>query len=300
MQWQDVLLNSKVVLGSAIVTGFFLPGVAEALNPFIIPLLVVLMSLSMKDVAFRDLNEYDRGDVLRLVGLNYLVLTSLYLVAGLTLLDDVNGSALILLGLMPPAVGIISLTYILKGDLETSFVAEFAGYAVAFIAVPLGSRLLFGEAVSIFEIIKTLAYVLILPFILSRVLRVGEKAFGKLPKEFPKAVFNVCYGATFFAIVGSNRAAIVDNLFTVSVIAAIIVAIRFGMTLVTHNVLKDKCRVPLDVDYMLFSSFKNGGAAIGFTLLLLGPEYTLPLAVNAVIVPFHVVFLEWFSLDVLR
>ncbi|MBU0980667.1 MAG: hypothetical protein KJ709_07710, partial [Nanoarchaeota archaeon] len=45
--------------------------------------------------------------------------------------------------------------------------------------------------------------------------------------------------------------------------------------------------------YVLFSSFKNGGAATAIIFVLFGIRATIPMAISAFMVPFFILYLQW-------
>ena len=114
-----------------------------------------------------------------------------------------------------------------------------------------------------------------------------------LPSDGTKVVFNLTYFLIFYGVIGSQ----VEKLFAkpevALSIALVLIVARLGLGLAIFYSLKHALGWKLSVDYMLFGSFKSGGAALGFTLLIFGPEYIFPFAVNGLIVPLHVIATEY-------
>ena len=293
---KDVLLNSQAMLVLAIISGFLFPDIGSFIGSYMVVVIAMLMTVSMRKVSIRGLTSYQWRDVLGLLAVNYAVLSSVYFLVAWLLFDGVYQSSIILLGLMPPAVGIISLTYLLDGALETSFVAEVFGYALSLFLIPLGMHLSLGDTVSLWSIGKVLVYMIIMPFIVSRGVRWAESNAAVLTEERFKIVFNISYASAFFGSIALNRDRILANPETALWMAAVLLSVRVVMSVMTHSWLKSRLRHPLDVDFVLFSSLKNGGAALGFAVMLFGAEATLPLAVNAAAAATHIVLLESYFL----
>jgi predicted Na+-dependent transporter len=71
---------------------------------------------------------------------------------------------------------------------------------------------------------------------------------------------------------------------------------KFGLAIVIYIGLERKVIKSLDVLFMLFGTMKNGGAAIAITTLLFGLEATVPFAIDGIILPFYIIFMEWLVL----
>ena len=112
---RDALLSTRFMLLLSIVAGFLLPGIGSFLADYIVVFIVVLMTVSMRKISVAGLTSYDWRDVAGLLAANYVLLSTVYFGVAWLFFDGLHRSAVILLGLMPPAVGIISLTYLLDG-----------------------------------------------------------------------------------------------------------------------------------------------------------------------------------------
>ena len=297
---RDVLLNSQAMLVLAILSGFVFSDIGSIVGSYMVFVIAVLMTVSMRKVSITGLTSYEWRDVVGLLAVNYVVLSSAYFLVAWLFFDGVHQSSIILLGLMPPAVGIISLTYLLDGALETSFVAEVIGYALSLVLIPVGMHVSLGDTVSLWSIGEVLVYMIIVPFILSRGVRWTEGNTSFLTEERFKIVFNVSYASAFFGSIALNRDRILANPEVALWMAGVLLSVRLLMSAATHTWLKDRLRHPLDVDFVLFSSLKNGGAALGFAVMLFGAQATLPLAVNAAAAAIHIVLLEYYFLPSVR
>lgn len=300
MWLRDVLLDTRFVLLASIVAAFVFHRVGAVVGEYIVFFIGAVMTISMRKVSLSGLTSYTWRDVSGLLAVNYVGLSAVYFAVAWLFFDGLNQSSIIVLGLMPPAVGVISLTYLLDGEMDTSFVAELAGYGLSLVLIPVGMVVAVGDTVSLWRVVEVLVYMIVVPFVLSRGLRFVDHRVPALSEDRFKALFNVCYGAVFYGSIALNREAIVSNPWMAGFMAAVLLGLRLAVSTGVHLWLKDRLRHPLDVDYVLFSTFKNGGAALGFVVMLFGANAALPLAVNASIVPVHIVFVESVLLPFLR
>ncbi|MBR9676449.1 hypothetical protein GOV05_05565 [Candidatus Woesearchaeota archaeon] len=292
------LTDSKPVFFLSVFLGFILPHGASILKPLVVPLVALMMTISVKDIAFHHIKKSQIKNITRLTIINYFLLTGLFIL--LTLLFVKNPEyqkAMIVLAMMPPAVGIISLTYILNGDTEISFITEFVCYALSILIIPILTLIFFKSTVQPLSILKIMVYVIIIPFILSRLIHYYEHKKKQLSKDVVKAVVNVSYAVSFYIVIGLNRDVVLSSFSKIIPIILILFFLKFVVGTLVYHALRNKMEKRLDVVYVLFSTFKNGGASVAITILLFGVGATLPLAINSIMVPPYIIYLEWLIPD---
>lgn len=299
MRFAWLFRDARALFALSVVAGFVMPGVASSLEPSLLWFGVVLMTATLLDVDVSSFHLRRWSSIASLLALNYGVLTGAYLF-GAWLFSPPYMYGFLFLAVMPPAIGVISLTHVLRGDSTLSFYAECVAYLVSLVLIPLTAWLFLGDAVSVWPVLRVTLFLLVIPVVVSQALRrVLSRRFSEYGGVV-KPVFNVCYAVSFFVVIGVNRDALLGNPWLVLGVAAVLAAVKFGLSSAVHLSLRDKLRRPDDVDAVLFASFKNGGLAVILVLLVVGPAASLPLAVNSLIAPFHIVFLEYALLPVLR
>jgi hypothetical protein len=93
-------------------------------------------------------------------------------------------------------------------------------------------------------------------------------------------------------IIGINR----EYIFNFSEfwnIYLILIFLKFGFGSAIYFIFKSKLKRKDLVPLVLFATFKNGGMAIAFTLLLFGSLATIPFAINGITTPLYIIYLEW-------
>lgn len=299
--FNHISCNTKIVFLGTIILALLLPQLANAMQPLLIPIIIIMLTFSVKNVTFQHLHHGEIKTMVKLVVANYLILTPLYIVmARLFVSDPLYQQAIIILGIMPPAIGILSLTYLLHGNMHISFIAEFIAYLASIVLVPLFGYLALGNSISPARMISIILLVMVLPFALSRILRRIE---GRLPgsshlhDEFSHGIVNVCYAASFYIIIGINRDVFLSSLSSLWDIFFVLILLKFVFgTTIFLLLKKTHMAKSIDVLYTLFATFKNGGAGAAVTILLLGVGATVPFAINGILVALYIVYLEWFIL----
>lgn len=289
MRWSD----PRFAFAFAILFGLLLPSIAARLEPLIVPVLIMMMTLSLAKISTRHAHKHhERRTVVGLVLANYVLASSAYLVLTFLFVPIDYRPALLLLALAPPAIGIIPIARMLKGDIEVGFLAEMIGYIAALFIIPIGTFLLFGTAASPMKVFEIVALIIIAPFVLSRILRRLPFAEQLSSDQVTKPAISIAYAITFSAVIGLNRASMLDPLLLIVIL--VLAVVKLTLTLISWLSTQHVPR-SISVLYMLFASMKNGGIAIAFAVLLFGPASSAALAVNAITVPLHIMLLQHLS-----
>jgi bile acid:Na+ symporter, BASS family len=285
-----LLENSKLVFAGFVLAAFIYPNLADALKYTVIPVLMVMMALSIKDLKWRSVSHPDIKIALRLIATNYILLSgSILLLSYLFITDPVYLSGFILLAAVPPAVAIIPFVYLYKGDVRDSLVGEVAGYLFALLFSPLLVYLLLGESVDIMLLLKILVLLIIVPFFLGPLFR--RLKFSLI--ERPGTIINICYGISIYVFIALNRSTILNEYKSLIPILLVTLFTTFGLAWLIFNTLKLRhVKKSEDIMYVLFGTFKNQNTAATIGLLLIGPAAAMPVAVRALLTPLFIYYLE--------
>lgn len=281
-----LIKNPEVVMITALLLGLFFPDASSVLKPYILPALVMLMTLSLMGVHVPKKEHIEIKEVKRTLLLNFLLLSGLLILASLFVKNEAHRIGLMMIACMPPAVGIIAQSEIIGGDTAFAMIYEVVGYVVSLIYTPLLVFLIFGKTVPPLELIKTMVLLIIIPFILSRVLRYFKVKFDTKPW------MNVVYGYGIYIAVAVGFSSLTESWLTVIPAALVLIVVKLGLTAGVALFCKAK-KVPRKkaIVYTLFSSLKNGNMALGLVILFFAnvPEALIPFAINVMIVPFQLI-----------
>lgn len=291
MWWRNrnVLLILSLVLA--------LPGgqAAPWLEPLVLPALGLVMTLALLEVSgevFRSA-RYLVGPVLVGLALNFGLHGGLVL--GLSTLLPVREqfyTGFVLIAAAPPAVAVVPFTGLLHGDRTFSFLAAIGCYLGALALTPLIAVGLLGTAyIHPFRIFKILLLLILLPLLLSRLLRWARLA----PRLEPwrGALTNWSFALITYTIVGLNRDLFLQQ--PLSLLSPITVALI--STFVLGEVILRVTRFwglrrELAISLVLLGTLKNAALAGGLALNLFDQQTAVPATVCAI---FLIIYFIWLS-----
>lgn len=282
------LENTSLLFSIAVILGLVFPGLAGPFSPAITPLLMIVMCLSMRQMAFsrRDLRSNYKPSLIAFM-LNYVLLTGLVILLAYWLIPDPDYFAgFVFCAAVPPAVAALAYTYLLGGHMKTSLGAEVLGYLLALILTPLITIAFLGSSVNVYVILQMLVVLIIFPLIVSRILiRIPDSYFSG-----SRSIINVCLFVVNYILIGLNQAALVNEFMMLLPLFFIVIVRTFGTGLSVYFISKrlgvEKARA---ISYSLFSSYKNSGIAAAFALVLFSTAATLPAAIGSMIGVFSII-----------
>ena len=270
-----LLKNTQFVIFLGLILGFIIPQFGGSLKAYAIVALLIMNTLSMKDLSFPSLNE-NKKDVLWLVFVAFTIYPILMILLSEFVVSADYRSAMYVMAAMPPAIAVIPLAYLLKGNLKIALPAQFLAHIVTFVFTPAVIFLFLGRSISLYGIFKTLIQLIVVPFILSRIL---YKI--KLKHDF-KIEINLILAYTFYVAVAVSYESIIASWQSLFGLFSIIVLSSFLPLFIGLWVFRDE-EISKKIIFVLFSMQKNTGMALGFVLLFLPPAASIVLSVNAVV-----------------
>lgn len=179
---------------------------------------------------------------------------------------------------MPPAVAVLPLTILLKGDVKKAFLSISWLYMISLLLTPLFTLAFLQRRIDIILLIKFIFLFMLLPFLISRIL-----ARSNSRKERLNIVINLCFFLLAFSIVGKGRDFILFNpdLFLL-IFAAMVIRTFFSGSVVKYvgtRISKWRNIVHLS----LLSSFKNEGLAMLMCISLFPSEVAFISAIPAIV-----------------
>ncbi len=240
--------------------------------------LVIAMTFSMTEISFARISPRAeaRNIALSLV-MSYVVLSGLLLVFATLSTDPAIRAGWVLMAAVPPAVAVIPITSLLKGDTRRSLIALALQYLVGLALVPAIIFAFVGSAVPVGTLTLQTILLLGLPILLSRALRRWPRS-----TEVRPAAVSVSFLFLVTAISGSTRATLSGSPDLV-VLSALSLVRTFGLGLALFAVarLLDASR-ETQVAATTFASFKNLGLAIVLASTVVEPAAALPSIVSLV------------------
>src|SRR4030042_4343239 len=129
-----LLNNSNLLFLMGFLLGLISGGYASSLKEYILPALVLIMSLSTTKITLSELihvRNYIR-DIFIIFIINYLFLSSLILLANYLLIRDHDlYMGFVIMAAIPSAVAVLPFTYLLRGEMMVSLVGSASLYLLA-------------------------------------------------------------------------------------------------------------------------------------------------------------------------
>jgi BASS family bile acid:Na+ symporter len=289
------LKNSNLLFLIAFLLGLFLGGYAPLLKGYILPALILIMSLSTTQISLSELTHVKHyiRDIFFVFVINYLFLSGLILLANHLIIRDHDlYVGFVVMAAIPSAVAVLPFTYLLKGEMTVSLIGSASLYLLALAVAPIISfQLLDVGRVNPFRLIIVLIQLILIPFIVSRLL-LKWRAFHQI-KGNTNILVNLAFFLIIYVVIGMNRSTFLSH-FDVLILVS---SIAFLRTFVSGHLVDLLSRLAgtdrgRRMSYVLFGSFKNLGLAAAITLVLFNERAAIPAAVT---IPFEILFFIWFS-----
>lgn len=276
---KSILYSYGAMALLAMITGVLTGGFPAHTDKITLISLLVIMSLSTREVKFTELKDI-RGhlkDFSVSFLANYLFLTLVLIISAYLIFDDIKIiQGLVVFALVPSAIAVIPFTKMLKGDLELSLISSSLLYLSSLALVPFFLSLLYGSTIGVLQILRYLFLMIVIPIIVSRILL----KVGYTEREYDKIFVNVSFFLLIFGFMGANQ----SYFFSETAILLPIMFIGFirsiGTATIT-NVIGKYIKIPNQKlkSYVLFSGYKNGGLAAMLAVALFGSRASFPIVV---------------------
>lgn len=289
------LKNRNLLLLTAFLLGLIWGDAAHLLKGLILPILVLIMSLSTTHITLKELTKIKHylWDIFIVTLIHYPFLSGLILLANHFWVNDPDLRAgYIVMAAIPSAVAVIPFTYLLKGEMIVSLIGSAWIYLFALIAAPLISLHFLDVAkIEPFRLMMILLQLILIPFLLSRLFLKWRRFHQYQPNA--GVLINFGFALILYIVIGMNRKVFFghpDLLILVSAIAVLRTFVSGHLIDLLSRCLKvDQKR---RVSYVLFGSYKNLGLGAALSLLLFNERAAIPAAITT---PFEFLFLIWFS-----
>ncbi len=262
------------MVAAGLVAGLATGGFPSSLTtPVEDAMLILAMAFSLTEISFGGLSlrTEARGIGLALL-MTYGALGGLVLAfAALSPERDLR-SGWVLVAAVPPAVLIVPVTSLLRGNVRSALIADAVLYLLGLVTVPALTVALLGEAVPLDAIVLQTLLLIGLPILLSRPLARWRRIHDARP-----TVVSVAFFFLVLAIAGSARAVLLGRPDLLAGLFALALLRTFGLGLL---ILAAANAFRLDratrVATATFGGFKNLGLTVVLASAVFGPVASLP------------------------
>ncbi len=235
--------------------------------------LIVAMAFSLTEISFRGISPKTeaRGIALSAV-MTYGVLGALVIAFGLASPDPLIRSGWILMGAVPPAVAVVPITSLLRGNTRRALISDAVLYFTGLAVVPALSLLFLGETVPVQTLALQALLLIGVPIVLSRPLR-GWKPVH----EVRPATVCISFFVLVLAIAGSTRATLLEEPGLAESLTALAFArtVGLGLAILATARLLGLAR-ETRIAAVTFAGFKNLGLTVVLAFTVFGAAASLP------------------------
>lgn len=288
-----LLQNQNFIFTLALILGLTIGQGAIWIEPLLLPVLAIAMTLSTLSITNRDLAQIKFRTVLTSLLFNYVAMGGIMLLMAKWLINDSEiWAGFVTLAAMPPAIGVMPFSYILRGNMVFSLFGTTGLYLLALVLTPGIMILLLGtDLLNPLKLLLILAELIIAPLIVSRVI-----LFTSLHKTIAKwqdTAVKWCFVITIYIIVGLNHRVFFEQPNTLIKVIMIAILTTFVLGHALYFIAsKLKIDHPTRISWMAMGTKKNAGLASGIAIALIGERAAFPAGIQAV---FEVLTLLWWG-----
>jgi len=291
------MLNRNAIFLLALVLAFTLPEAVRYTRPVMLVFLGVVMTVSMLGIGGELWQRPARALGYVAVGLggSYLILGGLTVVLSGIFIDTPDFLAgFLLIAAAPPAVAVMPFTDIFRGNRHLTLTAIFAGYAAAFVTLPLMSLYISGESlIDMKRLLLIVGGLIIAPFLISRIIR--KAGLDRRLEPYRGPITNWSFFVVMYTIVAVNRDVILGHAGSLLPAALVSVAVTFVLGFVVYVAArKGGAGYENGVSLTLLFTLKNYALAGGIGLAFLSDLSALPAAVQTGVMIPYVIWLDRF------
>src|SRR5438128_3165105 len=267
------------MVASGLVVGFATGGFPAYSKEIAEVALILGMTFSLTEISISGISS--REELRRFLvafGMSYVLLSGLILSFAVLSPDPQIRNGWVLMAAVPPAIAVVPITSILKGDTRRSLVSLALLYVLGLGLVPAITLAFTNQAAPFEELVLQTVLLIGVPLIASRLLRPWSRV-----ADFRRSAVSLSFFFLVVAIAGSTRAPLLAHPELIATLALL----SFGRTFLLGGVVFVLTRA-LDVPWServavtAFSSFKNLGLTVVLAFAVFGPVATLPSIVSLV------------------
>jgi BASS family bile acid:Na+ symporter len=294
-RWKRLAKNRNFILPLALALGLLWGDAAHWTKSMILPVLMLVMTVSAMNVTgqvFQSPRLLLRPALMGVV-MSYGLLTPIMLgLSYLMIRDQDLHAGFVFLAAVPPAVGVVPFTSLLRGDRSLSLVGLIGAHLGALLLAPLTTLICLGPGLfSLTKLMTVMVELVVVPFVISRIslrLRWGSRA-----GSFEGPITNWSFFVVMYTIVGLNRDLLLSHPSSLLPVAIIAMATTFLLGLGIEKVGMS-LRVPSGkrISLILLGTLKNYGVAGGMALALFSERSSVPATISVVLMFVYLIWLD--------
>mgnify|MGYP005840787767 CR=1 FL=1 len=290
----QIIQNRNVILLTALALGLSVPKPAVFLKDSLIWVLAVVMLFSVSGINFKQLRNIKQaaGISARSIFMNYFIFGAILLSMSFLLFDDESiQTGFIVIAATPPGVAVIPFTAIFRGSMKFALIGILGSYLAAIILSPLIITI-FTDAKSAdpTRILETIAVVVVVPLILSRLLRL-KKVYPTTEKIRGK-ITDIGFALIIYTSIGLNRDLLFSD-FKILLYSSLIFIVSMFLTGLLYSFyFSNKISKAANISHNLMLTIKSSGFAAATAITLFDVKAAIPAAILSVFVLLYLLFAD--------
>lgn len=265
------------------------------IEPALLPVLAVAMTLSVISISNRDLASLRNAPrpVLISLLLNYVAMGGIMLLMAKWLINDSEiWAGFVILAATPPATSVTAFSYMLGGNTVFSLIGMTGAYLASLGLTPSMMILLLGtNLANPIRLLLILVQLIIVPLAISRILIF--KGLSQRIDKWRDTAINWCYFISIFIVIGLNRQVFFEQPAILLRIVIISTAFTFGLG---HAIDFIGRRLHINrstrISWMIMGTRKNAGLASVTALAFISQKAAIPAAICTL---FSILYIVWLS-----
>jgi BASS family bile acid:Na+ symporter len=290
-----IIFDRNLIFTAAFVLGLLAPGGFRYTLPLLLPILglvITVSTLSIGTEIFRSPRVLIGGSLAG-IGVNYVLMSGIILIAGALLVSDPQlRIGFILVAAVPSAIAVVPFSEILGGDTALSLFGMIGSYVSAFVLLPLVTILFIGsDLLDPKKLAFVVAGLIVVPLIVSRIARLARLDAPVGPHR--GAITNVSLGIAFYTMVSANHDLILHQtsvLLTAIGVGAAASVLSGGIACAVVSLLS--CGNRARISLLLLATLKNYALSAGIGIFLFSERAALPSVVMTMIMIPYILILD--------
>ncbi len=277
------ITSFSFMISMAIILGVLTGGVACCNKEISTIAMMIAMTISISNIPLKISRDNAKKMVTGFV-INYIFLTSVIILISIPFMNQILWDGFIIMAAAPPAIAVVPLTRVIKGDVSLSLFSLILCYVVSIFATPAIIYLFLAKSVEVSILLQNVFLLIVIPLILSR--------FIKMEEEKARLLTNIFFFIAMFAVIGETK----EYIFTLPEIIALLSILMFLRTFVTGWSVKKISSIKygdkVAKSFSLLASFKNEGLVMIFAISMFPAITALPAIIATIFELIWIFFLE--------
>ncbi len=295
---KHIFTNRNTIMLLALFLGLFAGGPAKDIEFLSMPVLSFMMIVSLVFFDFKIFRSSKKVWPYLFSGIFFNYILSGLILMGLVYFlmpyqrDIFLGFLFIIFA--PPGVVIVPFATIFKGHIDYATTGVLGGYLILLIIFPLLMFFIEGSynVSLIWDIIKILLALVIIPLIISRFLR-HQKTY-RFVSNYRGPLINWSFFIIIYIVIGINRSLFINDIGSLLWPVIVLCIFLFGFTYLLDKVLKKmKFDVAMRRSQILMFAVKNNGFSAVVSLNLIGAQAAIPSAALSIVLLLYLIYFSF-------